>query len=69
MSSTLKPCPFCGSENLYSGQVSFAAYGVECKECGSKGPSYGLPDKSDKTIGDLMAELQNKAIKSWNSRK
>ena len=31
----IKPCPFCGSENLYVG--SFGNY-IKCKNCGTAGP-------------------------------
>ena len=68
MGSNLKPCPFCGSNHLHSGHISAFSFAVECLNCGARGASHGLPDYSDKTIGELHADLQNAAIKSWNTR-
>ena len=37
MSEKLKPCPFCGSENLYidSGEF-FREYEIRCTKCGGR---------------------------------
>jgi hypothetical protein len=38
--TTLKPCPFCGSENLaYSGQNGDMSH-LFCRNCGACGPSH-----------------------------
>lgn len=56
MSSKLLPCPFCGSENLYSGENDLYCknYIVYCYQCGC-GTS-----ADDETPED--------AIKAWNAR-
>ena len=52
----LKPCPFCGSENVrvrdYSDPMIYY-YFVICKECKSKSGNFGIKEK---------------AIEAWNRR-
>ncbi len=54
----LKPCPFCGSENLH---IADATYGVViCKDCGAQGGlSYEVSSTSAKRAD---------AIRKWNTR-
>jgi hypothetical protein len=50
---TIKPCPFCGSENLEVRGVPFVGYAVTCwnDNCLARGPSRGKAEE---------------AIKAWN---
>lgn len=56
MSEELKPCPFCGSENLkaygYSQHEADHAY-CYCEDCNTVGPS---------------KSVLRKAIEAWNKR-
>ena len=52
----LKPCPFCGSENvkmLRDSDMEYIEYQVFCCGCGTTGGEY---------------TLENEAIENWNSR-
>lgn len=54
----LKPCPFCGSENLIIATETFGV--VICKECGAQGGiSYEVSSTSIKRAD---------AIRKWNER-
>jgi Lar family restriction alleviation protein len=66
MKNGLKPCPFCGSDNirLLKGMVSFIDYEIHCENCAVTGPNFGSLDE------DLSQEKQNRqdAIDHWNGR-
>ena len=48
----LKPCPFCGSDDVFRGMLEEVHY-VECWHCGAKIETYnGIED----------------AVKTWNTR-
>lgn len=50
--SQLKPCPFCGSKNLYAARIY-----VICRNCGAEGPVKSEPEKEWNTrdTADLRA--------------
>lgn len=45
---TIKPCPFCGSENLEVRNVPFVGYAVTCwnSNCLVRGPSRGKAEEA-----------------------
>ena len=67
MSDELKPCPFCGRENLTTHREIKAdpmdILYIECVDCGSRGPGVGIlsyvPFDNIKLI----------TIRCWNDRK
>ena len=52
MENKLKPCPFCGSTEIY---LSLNTKLVVCKKCGCFGPLEGISDAEE-------------AIAAWNRR-
>lgn len=61
-SETLKPCPFCGSDNIKLTPSLMATDNVECRKCWAQGPIVHS-DINNKDIN------QKKAINAWNTRK
>lgn len=73
----LKPCPFCGSENLAeeaSGSLeiygsTFQSAWIECLDCGCEGPRLEITDSTnpedfkENTVSDYQAVRDN-----WNKR-
>lgn len=63
--SDLKPCPFCGSNDIHlitTGEQFVTGYRVYCLDCHAKGPSIAWkPDRRD--------ENEDKAKRAWNTRK
>lgn len=57
--SELKPCPFCGSDNLYKegGRIC-------CEDCDTQGPDCGFILEGHHTSKDLHAGY----INQWNRR-
>jgi len=55
-SMKIKPCPFCGSEEVIETGVGFRTF-VHCANCDTDGPSY-YPAGHD----------QRSAIDKWNER-
>jgi len=70
----LKPCPFCGSEDLYTKQHA-GMFSIECNECVAEGPPNttgihaaiaawnkryipDLQDWAEKTLGVKMTSAQ-----------
>lgn len=54
----LRPCPFCGSENLHISTETFGI--VICKDCGAQGGmSYEVSSTATKRAD---------AIRKWNER-
>lgn len=62
----LRPCPFCGSENLYIGWMHALGVGVACLDCKAKTRNFDLPDYSSKRHAALR--LCFKASLAWNKR-
>lgn len=51
----LKPCPFCGSKDVFAVPTdAFWGHVVSCNNCGASGP---------------MASTEEEAIAGWNDRK
>lgn len=50
----LKPCPFCGSEDVQLTGTDLTGWYVICWDCGGRGG---------------LAHRQEKAIEKWNDRK
>ena len=70
MPNELKPCPFCGSENIGTakGYVSFMlkkyrgnVRAVGCRDCGCVAGVFN-------TLAMPIAEAEEKATESWNRR-
>jgi Lar family restriction alleviation protein len=59
MFEKLKPCPFCGSENirLYGGNFLGDHCGVVCEDCGAQSKT-----------NILLVKGEEKAIEAWNRR-
>lgn len=65
--SDLKPCPFCGGENLsigYIGQPAFA-YAVQCQDCNANGGDTGGISTPS---GIPLPNSWKEAISKWNTR-
>ena len=62
--SELKPCPFCGSEDVHI-DVAVPRYGLlyyaVCDCCGARSKSFGVVNQSESTA-------QTKAKLAWNRR-
>ena len=55
MSKDLKPCPFCGNENVKvynSSDARYRQYNVKCKKCGAR----------------ICKSTLSEAIEAWNTR-
>lgn len=61
----IKPCPFCGSENLKLPERQSQVLWVECFDCESNGPLYQIPYATKQQF-EISESL---AIDLWNSRK
>lgn len=55
----LKPCPFCGSTNLYSFVLDFKDTVIECKGCGVMVYGAYHPDEKRKTAETLWNRRAN----------
>lgn len=60
---TLKPCPYCKSEDVECANICGHAHQVVCNNCGATGPSHATKHK----VGDLWSDQL--ARKSWNAGK
>ena len=59
MSEEIKPCPFCGSDNIKAcEQPQDCGWFIRCENCFTEGPS-----PKDATYWD-----EQKAIEIWNDR-
>lgn len=55
MTNEIKPCPFCGSNNIKLSENMFTGFTVICYGCGLDAGFYGHHEKS-------------KTIEAWNKR-
>lgn len=63
----LKPCPFCGSSDLYFGAAAACTFHVQCMKCLCQGTKHAYPTYSEKDCDwDIKCKLN--ACKSWNTR-
>lgn len=60
---TVKPCPFCGSQNLWA-KIKHPASYIECSNCCMRGPLVGDFPKS--ATSEQCAEI---VVRRWNDRK
>lgn len=59
MSEELKPCPFCGSKEVYRGTFALGPnmpwnFNIKCMDCFAEGP---------------ICDTEQEAISAWNRRK
>tara|TARA_R110002020_G_scaffold441478_4_gene652282 strand:+ start:791 stop:1012 length:222 start_codon:yes stop_codon:yes gene_type:complete len=64
----LKPCPFCGSTELYVGPNTTTSYHVMCCSCFGKGTSYTIPFDPTAQQVDWEKRCKILAIEAWNKR-
>jgi Lar family restriction alleviation protein len=69
VSDTLKPCPFCGSDDAFVEMNDSISTSVVCNDCGARGPisyhddkDYDIEHKLDLLPGEISAR------KNWNER-
>lgn len=63
-----KPCPFCGSDDLWMGSEEkegtvYPIY-VYCDNCGCRGP-FAFVETTD-PMGDKLDDNRKRAIEVWN---
>lgn len=64
----LKPCPFCGYEEIYAGVESSMSYHCSCVRCGARTKPVWLPDTWDLRKGIVEEWCIKQAVKLWNHR-
>ena len=70
----VRPCPFCGSEDLYFGYTWYPnepdrirnATQVKCQNCHANGPEYRFPP--DYMRKNAVDEGETEAVRLWNDR-
>lgn len=62
MTEELKPCPFCGGEDAFVEQSTFASSYVICNNCMARGPD------STQDSDDEDEPGRDAAITAWNTR-
>lgn len=66
----LKPCPFCGSLNVFLQEDTFAKcdayYYIKCCNCGARGPR--LESSWECGFGYEHDEAEEIVSKEWNER-
>jgi hypothetical protein len=67
---TVRPCPFCGSDNIELHNTHRACYTVECVRCGAElmGKNYGGDIASDKLSRRHHTDAKRSALAKWNAR-
>ena len=74
----LRPCPCCGSTDLYAGVDSALSYAITCRQCGLK-MIRAMPDKWPRGVRKRgVSEAENfirlgeyavfQAVAAWNTR-
>jgi hypothetical protein len=70
--SELKPCPFCGSNNILVSNSHTPCYAGECQDCGATGPSSGAPRryavKSRAAVEQQHAQYFMLGCAAWDRR-
>lgn len=68
----LKPCPFCGGENILVENTHTPSYRARCDECGAEGPEEAAycnrPAPTRKIGEDLHRRAFKAAVEAWNFR-
>jgi Lar family restriction alleviation protein len=66
----LRPCPFCGSENITVVNTHTPSYTAECEDCGAQGPGvyYDGKLRSKAQAERAHRETFDQAIVEWNTR-
>lgn len=70
MKAKLKPCPFCGSKDIYIGPQCGGGQGINCWECAAL-ITVLLPHRNPrgcKTLKSVEKWCLQKAIEKWNKR-
>lgn len=62
---TPKPCPFCGSADVYVEAFGMCTYGVVCNNCYAVGPKVEHGKYMEAVTDDLS---RRDAIRMWNAR-
>lgn len=57
----LKPCPFCGSDDLKVRKASFGVQYVLCTDCGAEGPPRD-------NLHETSRMSEKIAVEQWNNR-
>lgn len=61
----LKPCPFCGGENIYK-SANTVRVSVGCVDCGAK--ISRTNGKQYKCVANCRRRVEPLAIEAWNMR-
>ena len=67
MSEEIKPCPFCGSNDLSVisyGNINSGCFYVICKKCNTEGPKVTI----EKNELEHILNIHDLAIQKWNQR-
>lgn len=66
----LKPCPFCGSSDVYSERIDLSSSAIICNDCQARGPETCNINDEDVAAEDDkdMAPGENAARRLWNTR-
>jgi hypothetical protein len=78
----VKPCPCCGSKDIYAGVESASSYHAKCNDCGMRTRPVGVinwPKNLEKEVFDILGQgveyekavmfvCIRECLKSWNFR-
>lgn len=64
----LKPCPFCGSDDLHAGSDSVFSHRIMCWKCGAQ-IIMEIPEKAPKESRKWKEEDWGKKLCEWNLRR
>ena len=73
LDTPLRPCPFCGSEDLELSNTHTPYYAARCNECGTEGPTPRMGDAWNRRMGRAATERLHReafqaAVRAWNKR-
>jgi Lar family restriction alleviation protein len=57
----LKPCPFCGGDDMLQAELGEGGYYLTCLACKSRGPAVGG------RLGDMQKKIKE-ACEGWDKR-